>query len=130
MVESLRPFARSRFPQLTIAEQARELGLDEDEAGLLAGALLAEDTPRRKEDLGRQAVEALDAGRLRSAQRLAAGLPAADPVARRIAAQDAKVAALIRQADEELARDGASRRRSCWPRRWRWPATTPSWPTA
>jgi hypothetical protein len=104
VIERLRPFATLGFLQRPIAVQARELGLDEDEAGLLAGALLTEETPGRGEVLRAQAAEALDAGRLRAAQRLAGELPAADPLAERITTQDARVAALSREADEELAR--------------------------
>jgi hypothetical protein len=103
VVERLRPLASRGFPQLAIAQEARDLGLNEDEAGLVAGALLAGETPRRQEALRRQAAEALDAGRLRAAQRLAQQLPAADSLGERIAARDVRVAALTREADEELA---------------------------
>jgi hypothetical protein len=51
-----------------------------------------------------RAEEALATGRLRAAQREAAALPATDPLRERIAAADARVASLSREADEELAR--------------------------
>jgi hypothetical protein len=101
VTEKLRQFAGSGFLHRGIAVQAHSLGLDEDEAGLLAGAVLAGAAaagPRQR------AGEALSAGRLRAAQREAAALPATDPLRDRIAAADAKVASLSREADEELAR--------------------------
>jgi len=116
VVERLRPLADGGFLQRPLAVQARDLGLDEDEAGLLAGALLSTETFRaeRREDVLRaQAAQALDTSKLRAAQRLAAGLPAADPVAQRVAALDARVTALSREADDELAsgrRDRAAAR--------------------
>lgn len=100
VVERLRPLARSGFVQRVIAAQARESGLDEDEAGLIAAAMAATD------ELGtlRQQVEdELTAGRLRSAQRLLAALPADEPLRERVMALDAEVAALTRRADQELA---------------------------
>ena len=100
VVERLRPLARSGFVQRVIAAQARESGLDEDEAGLIAAAMAA------KDELGalRQQVEdELTAGRLRSAQRLMAGLPADEPLRERVVALDAEVAALTQRADQELA---------------------------
>ena len=100
VTERLRQLADSGFVQRAIATQARDLGLDEDEAGLIAAAMLARDT------LGsvRQQVEAeLADGRLRSAQRLASALPAEDPLREQIAARDAVVAGLGRRADHELA---------------------------
>ena len=115
VTERLRPLADRGFLQRPIALQARDLGLDENEAGLLAGALLTTNTLKEEDALRAQATEALHAGRLRAAQRLAAELPAADPVAERIAAQDARVAALSREADEDLAsgrRDRATARLS------------------
>ena len=104
VVEELRQRAGSGFPQPAIAQHACDLGLDENEAGLLASALVAREHPAHDEALRRQAAEALDAGRLRAAQRLARDLPAADSLAERIAAADARVAALTGEADEELAR--------------------------
>jgi hypothetical protein len=103
VVERLRSQASPGFSQHAIAQEARDLGLDEDEAGLVAGALLTGEMPRRGEALRTQAAEALEAGRLRSAQRLARELPPGDPLAARIAATDARVAALTREADEQLA---------------------------
>ena len=100
VVERLRPLARSGFVQRAIAAQARESGLDEDEAGLIAAAMAAGD------ELGtlRQQVEdELTGGRLRSAQRLVAGLPADESLRERVVALDAEVAALTQRADQELA---------------------------
>lgn len=103
VVERLRTFAGKGFVPLTITQEARDLGLDKDEAGLLAGALVAEEAPDRTGAVRRQAGEALDDGRLRSAQRLAAELPAADPLLELLAARNARVAALSEEADRELA---------------------------
>jgi hypothetical protein len=96
----LRHFADSGFAQRAIAVQARDLGLDEDEAGLIAAAMLARTTVGA---VRQQAEEDLVGGRLRSAQRLAASLPADDPVRQSIAERDARVKALARHADQELA---------------------------
>ena len=99
VVEWLRQFADRGFIQRAIATQARDLGLVEDEAGLIAAALLSRDTV----DTVRQQVEAeLAGGRLRAAQRLATGLPGADPLRERVTEQDAEVTALIQRADHEL----------------------------
>jgi hypothetical protein len=95
IVERLRPLAGVGFSQLAIAQEARDLGLDENEAGLLAGALLAQKTPERTEVLRRQVAEAFEDSRLRAAQRLAVELPAADPLLDLLAARNARVAALI-----------------------------------
>ena len=99
ITERLRQFADSGFAQRVIASQAHELGLVEDEAGLIAAAMLARDT------LGavrQQVEEELVSGRLRAAQRLVAGLPADDPLRQRVAERDAEVSALTRRADREL----------------------------
>ena len=96
IVERLRPLARSGFPQRGIAAQARELGLQQDEAGLIAAAMLAPDS---LEALRQQVAHELARGRLRGAQRLAASLPSEDPLRERIVAVDAKVAVAIRRAD-------------------------------
>ena len=99
VVEWLRQFADRGFIQRAIATQARDLGLEEDQAGLIAAALLSRDTV----DTVRQQVEAeLAGGRLRAAQRLATGLPGADPLRERVTRQDAEVTALIQRADHEL----------------------------
>ncbi len=100
IVERLRPLARSGFVQRTIAGQARELGLEEDQAGLIAAAVLAPDT---LEALRQQVEDELSQGRLRSAQRLAIGLPADDPLLERIAAGQAEVAAIVDRAGAEQA---------------------------
>jgi hypothetical protein len=100
IVERLRPFVRRGFLQRVIAGQAHELGLHEDEAGLIAAAMLAPDS------LGalRQKVEdELARRRLRSAQLLAVGLPPEDPLRERVAAADAEVAAIIRRAEAAQA---------------------------
>ena len=99
VVEWLRQFADRGFIQRAIATQARDLGVAEEEAGLIAAALLSRDTV----DTLRQQVEAeLAGGRLRAAQRLATGLPGADPLRERVTPQDAEVTALIQRADHEL----------------------------
>jgi len=100
IVERLRPLARSGFVQRVIATQAHELGLQQDEAGLIAAALLAPDT---LDALRQQVADELAGGRLRGAQRLAAGLPPEDPLRERIAAADAEVAAATRRAEAEEA---------------------------
>jgi len=100
VVERLRPLARSGFIQRAIAAQACESGLDQEDAGLIAAALASADTA---EALRPQVEDELAGGRLRNAQRLAAGLPAEDPLRERIAALDAEVTSLGRRADQELA---------------------------
>ena len=101
VVERLRPLARSGFIQRAIAAQACESGLDQEDAGLIAAALAGADNagamrPQVEDELAR--------GRLRNAQRLAAGLPVDDPLRERIAALEAEVIDLGRRADQELAR--------------------------
>jgi hypothetical protein len=100
VVERLRPLARGGFVQRAIAAQARDFGLDKEEAGVISAAILTRDT---LDTLRQQVEDELVAGRLRSAQRLAAGLPAEDPQRERVAAVDAEVAAITRRAREELA---------------------------
>ena len=101
VVERLRPLARSGFVQRAIAAQAREFGLEKEEAGVIAAAILTRDT---LDAVRQQVEEELAGGRLRSAQRLAAGLPADDPQRERVAAVDSEVATITRRAREELAR--------------------------
>ena len=101
VVERLRPLARSGFVQRVIAAQARESGLDEDEAGLIAAAMATTDEIGA---LRQQVEDELTGGRLRSAQRLVAGLPADEPLRERVMALDAEVAVLTQRADQELAR--------------------------
>lgn len=101
IVERLRPLVRSGFVQRAIATQAQELGLVKEEAGLIAAAML---TPDTLDTVRQQVEEELAAGRLRSALRLAAGLPADDPRHERAAAVDAEVSAITRRADAEQAR--------------------------
>jgi hypothetical protein len=101
VVERLRPLARSGFVQRAIAAQAHEFGLEKDEAGVIAAAILTRDT---LDALRQQVEDELAGGRLRSAQRLAAGLPVEDPQRERVATVDAEVAAIARRAREELAR--------------------------
>ncbi len=102
VTEPLRQLARNGFLQRGIAAQAAELGLDPDEAGLIAAAVAAPDT---LETLRQQVTNELAGSRLRSAQRLSAGLPAGDSLHERIAAVDAEVAELSRRADRERAED-------------------------
>jgi hypothetical protein len=101
ITDRLRQYADNEFGQRTIARQACDLGLDEDEAGLIAAALLARD---KLGEVRQQVEEELVGGRLRTAQRLMSALPADDPLRQRIEQRDAEVAALARRADEELAR--------------------------
>ncbi|MDN3353866.1 hypothetical protein [Actinomadura sp. DC4] len=100
ILERLRPFVLDKFVQKVIAGQAHELGLAEDDAGILAAAMLAGDTV---EAVQRQVAEELAGGRLRAAQRLAAGLPPADPLREKVAEREAEVAALVTRADREEA---------------------------
>jgi len=100
VVERLRPLARSGFIQRAIAAQACESGLDQEDAGLIAAAMGRADT---SDALRPQVEDELAGGRLRGAQRLAAGLPADDPLRERIAALDAAIIDLVRRADQELA---------------------------
>jgi hypothetical protein len=104
ILERLRPLAASNFVQKVIAGQARELGLVEDDAGVVAAALLAGDT---LEAVQRQVAEELAGGRLRAAQRLAAGLPPTDPLREKVTAREAEVTGLVVRADRE---DAAGRR--------------------
>ena len=100
VVERLRPLARSGFVQRVIAAQAREFGLDEDEAGLIAAAMAATD------ELGtlRQQVEdELTAAGCAVRSGCSPALPADEPLRERVVALDAEVVALIRRADQELA---------------------------
>jgi hypothetical protein len=98
IVERLRALTRSGFLQRAVAAQAAELGLAEEEAGLIAAAILAPDT---LDGVRQQVEQELTAGRLRSAQRLAAELPADDPLRERAAAVAAEVSALVRRADAD-----------------------------
>jgi hypothetical protein len=96
VVERLRRFTQHGLSgQRSIATYATGLGLAADEAGLLAATLQAEDRTAAVRDLAEQH---LNAGRLREAQRLAAGLPARDPLRARIEAVDATVTQLSRAA--------------------------------
>ena len=101
VVERLRPLARSGFIQRAIAAQACESGLDQEDAGLIAAALAGADNAGAMRP---QVEDELAGGRLRNAQRLAAGLPVDDPLRERIAALEAEVIDLGRRADQELAR--------------------------
>ena len=100
VVERLRPLARSGFIQRAIAAQACESGLDQEDAGLIAAALAGADNAGAMRP---QVEDELAGGRLRNAQRLAAGLPIDDPLRERIAALEAEVLDLGRRADQELA---------------------------
>jgi hypothetical protein len=96
----LRPLATAGFVQKVIASQAHELGLDQEEAGILAAAMLAGDTA---EIVHRQLEEELAAGRLRAAQQLAAQLPPGDELRERISERAGEVAAIAARAERELA---------------------------
>lgn len=100
VIERLRPLADGGFPQRAIANQAREFGLVEADAGVIAAAIQARDNVGA---VRQQAEQELAAGRLRSAQRLVASLPADDPLRQRVAERDAEVALLVRRADQEQA---------------------------
>lgn len=100
VVEWLRQFADQGFIQRAIATQARELGLAEEEAGLVAAAMLSRDTI---DTLRQQVTAELAAGRLLAARRLATGLPPEDPLRERVTEREAEVSALVRRADQELA---------------------------
>ena len=104
------------FVQRAIAGQARELGLAEDEAGLIAAAMLAGSTLEHR--CASRSRRSWPRGRLRTAQRLAAGLPADDPLRR--AGRGTWMPRSPRSsaaADQELAAGhGASGRPRCWPR--------------
>jgi hypothetical protein len=100
ITERLRHLADSGFMQRAVAVQARALGLDEDEAGLVAAAMLTGNTVTV---VRQQVEEELAAGRLRSAQRLLASLPASDQLRQLVAERDAQVSTLVRQAEQELA---------------------------
>jgi hypothetical protein len=99
VVERLRLFVRRGLTaQRSVAAHAADLGLASDEAGLLAAAVLAEDT---SDAVRRQIEEKFGARLLREAQRLAAGLPAGDPLRARVADADATVARLVQAADAD-----------------------------
>ena len=100
VMELLRPQVGHGFGQKMLANQAAEFGLDRDEAGILAAAMLAE---AATEGLRRRIEENLAAGRLRSAQLQAAGLPDDDELRTRLDAAAAEVASLDAKADAELA---------------------------
>jgi hypothetical protein len=104
ITERLRHLADSGFMQRAVTAQARDLGLDEDEAGLIAAALLTTDTVG---SVRQQVEEELAAGLLRSAQRLVASLPADDQLRQIVAEADAKVAALARRAGQERGEQAA-----------------------
>ena len=113
VVERLRPLARSGFIQRAIARRPA-VRFGAKDAGLIAAALASADTA---EALRPQVEVELAGGRRRGAQRLAAGLPADDPLRERIAALDAEVTSLGQRADQELARAGVTRRRAAGPGR-------------
>ncbi|MGH3378050.1 MAG: hypothetical protein ACRDP6_25290 [Actinoallomurus sp.] len=100
ILDRLRPMTSGDFVQKAVAGQARELGLDAHDAGVIAATMLAGDT---LEALQQQVAEELAAGRLRSAQRLATGLPAAAPVRVRLAEREAAMSELVTRSDRERA---------------------------
>ncbi len=87
------------FNQKQLAVEAAATGLDKNEAGILAAAMLAEGTAAGSR---RQISEDLAAGRLRSAQLNAASLDAGDELRVRVTAAVAEVARLVAAADSEL----------------------------
>ena len=96
VVERLRQFIRLGVSgPRWLAARAMELGLVSDEANLLAAALRAEDTT---ETVRQQVDQMLGTGQLRAAQRLAAGLPAGDPLRARVHKVGAQVDGLSRAA--------------------------------
>ena len=97
IVERLRRWRTAASSSGPSPRRRSELGLDADEAGLIAAAAAGSRT--RSTPLRQQVSDELAPGRLRSAQRLAADLPADDPLRERIAAAAAEVAAIVRQAD-------------------------------
>lgn len=108
--DCLRRYPPSQFTQRVIALQAREvLGLDEEDAGLIAGALSTAKTSGSH----RQEVEqALSAGQLRAAEKAMAGLPADDPLRGRVTERAEQVSALSREAGQEMSqgrREAAAR---------------------
>ena len=100
ITERLRHFADNGFVQRAVAVQARDLGLDEDEAGLVAAAMLTRSTVA---DVRQQVEEELAAGWLRSAQRLVAALAADDQLRQYRRGAGCGGRGLARQADQELA---------------------------
>ena len=100
IVSKLRKLADLRLPQRTIALGATELGLAEDEAGILAVCVLDQGALDTR---GSQINDALAAGRLRTAQELASTLPDTDDARRRVAAAAARVDAIVARADAALA---------------------------
>ncbi len=96
VAERLRQFIRLGVSgPRCLAARAMELGLVSDEANLLAAALRAEDTT---ETVRQQVDQMLSTGQLRTAQRLAAGLPAGDPLRARVDKVGAQVDGLSRAA--------------------------------
>ncbi len=96
----LRKQIAAGFGQKAIANQAAESGLDREEAGILAAAMLAEGAA---EGLRRRIEEDLAGGRLRSAQLQAASLAGDDELRIRVGARAAEVAGLVARADAELS---------------------------
>jgi hypothetical protein len=101
VAERLRQFIRLGVSgPRCLAVRAMELGLASEEADLMAAALYAEDTT---EAVRHQVDQMLSTGQLRAAQRLAAGLPAGDPLRARVEKVVAKVDALSRTATTAAA---------------------------
>jgi hypothetical protein len=74
VVELLRPSAESGLPQRALADEAMALGLDAEEAGLLALSMLQANQDRNS-GAASEVEEALAEGRLREAQGRATALP-------------------------------------------------------
>ena len=98
----VRPLVDAGFGQKRIAKEAINAGLDRDEAGVLAAALVAEQVGQGAAGrVHRQIQEDLAAGRLRSAQLQAVSLAPEDDVRVLVETSAAELAALLAQADAE-----------------------------
>jgi hypothetical protein len=92
------------FTQKVIADQLAESGLNREEAGIIAAAMLEGGAAQGGDDARRRQVEEdLAVGALRSAQLQAAGLPGGDELRARVTARIAEVASLVAAAEAELA---------------------------
>lgn len=105
LIDVLEPQLAGGLPPRALARAATELGLEPVEAPELALAIFSQRQAAR--NLLRRAVEeALTAGEILRARRLAAGLPAGDETSRQVAAAVTRIEELLRQANAaELAGD-------------------------
>jgi hypothetical protein len=92
--------ARIGLGQRAMAREGASLGLDADEAGLLAAALVAGGSAANARQ---QIEEDLAAGRLRAAEAAASQLQAGDELRARVSEKAAAVADLVARAGTELA---------------------------